>query len=128
MSLAPLFSVAAGGALGSVARHYAVLLAAQFFGAAFPFGTFFVNVVGSFLIGFLMEAVALRWNAPLEARAFMVTGFLGGFTTFSAFSFDVFKLAETGAWPTAFLYILGSVVLSIMAVFVAVYIARGVFG
>lgn len=122
-----IFAIALGGGLGSVARHYSVAAAASLWGAAFPYGTLLVNVLGSFVIGALMETMAQKWQVSLEVRAFLVTGFLGGFTTFSAFSFDVLKLAETGQYLSALLYGSLSVVLSLAAIFCAVYLVRGVF-
>jgi CrcB protein len=112
-----ILAIAGGGALGSVLRHYSILMSTRLFGEGFPHGTLFVNVLGSFLIGFIMEAAVQKWQMPLEARAFLVTGVLGGFTTFSAFSFDVFKLANTGNAPLAALYVALSVGLSLLAVF-----------
>lgn len=121
-----LFAIAAGGALGAVMRHYVVILGGKAH-AFFPYGTLCVNVLGSFLIGFLMEMMAQKWQLPLETRAFLTTGFLGGFTTFSAFSFDVLKLAETGHAPAAAFYAALSVGLSLFAVFSGMWIVRGVF-
>ena len=115
-------AVAAGGALGSVLRHS--LMGAL--NAAFPYGTLVVNVVGSFAIGALMELFALKWNLPIAAQAFLITGFLGGFTTFSAFSFDVLKLVDTGQAAMAALYVLLCVGLSLLAVFGGVFLIRGV--
>lgn len=115
-----IFAIAAGGALGSILRHYAVAA----LNAAFPYGTLFVNVLGSFLIGLLIEWLALKGNLPQETRAFLITGFLGGFTTFSAFSADALRLADTGAVTQAILYILLSVGLSLLAVFSGVYLVR----
>lgn len=121
-----ILAIAVGGGLGSVARHYAVAAAANVWGSAFPYGVLIVNILGSFVIGALMETVALRWDVPPETRAFLVTGFLGGFTTFSAFSLDVFKLVETEHYLSAFAYIFLSVGLSLAAIFAAVYLIRGV--
>ena len=74
-----------------------------------------------------METMALKWQVSLEIRAFLVTGCLGGFTTFSAFSFDVLKLVDTDHYLSAFLYIFLSLGLSLAAVFGAVHLMRGVF-
>jgi fluoride exporter len=121
-----LLAIAFGGALGAVARHYAVLGAARLFGEAFPWGTLFVNVLGSFLIGLIIELGALKFQVSNELRALLVTGFLGGFTTFSAFSLDTLKLADTGHAPAAAAYVAGSVFLSLLAVFAATHLLRGV--
>ena len=79
---------AAGGAIGTVARHLANVGFGRWLGAGFPWSTLFVNVVGGFLMGVLIEALALRFQGSLELRTFIATGILGGFTTFSAFSMD----------------------------------------
>lgn len=118
-----ILAVALGGGLGSVARHYTIAA----FSGGFPYGTLIVNVLGSFIIGALMEIMALKWQVSQEVRAFLVTGFLGGFTTFSAFSFDVLKLVETNQYLQAILYVFLSVALSLTAIFCAVYLIRGVF-
>jgi CrcB protein len=118
-----ILAIALGGGIGSVARHYAVSL----FSSAFPYGTLLVNVLGSLIIGLFMELMAQKWQVSLEIRAFLVTGFLGGFTTFSAFSFDVLKLVETNQYIPAALYVFLSVGLSLAAIFAAVFLVRGVF-
>lgn len=116
-------AVALGGALGSVLRHFSLSFWVK---PNFPYGTLAVNVLGSFLIGFLMEMAALKWNISLEMRAFLFTGVLGGFTTFSTFSLDVFKLVETGNMLSAFVYVSASVMISIAAIFSAVWLVRGI--
>lgn len=121
-----LLAIFAGGGAGSLMRHYTVIFATRIFGESFPYGTLAVNVIGSFLIGAIIEGSALKWNMPLEMRALLVTGFLGGFTTFSAFSLDFFKLFETGQMMQAFAYAALSVLLSLAAVFAGVYLMRGV--
>ncbi len=121
-----ILAIALGGGIGSVARHYAATAMILFFGTAFPFGTLLVNVLGSFIMGVLIEMMALKWQVTPEVRAFLVTGFLGGFTTFSTFSLDVFKLAETGQAAAAALYVALSVFVSILAIFAGVWLVRGV--
>jgi CrcB protein len=91
--------VALGAALGGVGRYALTGLVQQALGAAFPFGTLAVNVVGSFLIGAFMTAFESRLGAPPEARVFLVVGVLGGLTTFSAFSYENDALLRDGqAW------------------------------
>src|ERR1700677_98810 len=115
-----ILAIAIGGGLGSVARHYAISAAASQWGQNFPYGTLIVNVIGSFVIGAIMETFALKFNPPpQEIRAFLVTGILGGFATFSSFSFDVLKLVDTNHYLPALLYVLLSVGLSLTAVFAA---------
>jgi CrcB protein len=95
--------VALGGAIGSVARLACSLAAVRWFGAAFPWGTLFVNVVGSFAIGLLAALVAADGRPLLgaDARAFVLVGVLGGFTTFSSFSLETLALARSGALGAA---------------------------
>jgi CrcB protein len=119
-------SIFLGGGLGSVMRHFSVLLAKNALGEATPYGTLFVNVLGSFLIGALMEIFALKISQPAPVQALLITGFLGGFTTFSAFSFDVLRLVDTGQAMTAAIYAALSVFLSLAAVFAAVHLLRAV--
>lgn len=106
-----LFLLAAGGgAIGASARYLVNVTCAACFGAAFPWSTFIVNVVGSFAMGVVMAALA---GGSTEWRTFLATGILGGFTTFSAFSFEAWTLIERQQTALAFAYIAGSVVLSI---------------
>jgi fluoride exporter len=113
-----LTQVAFGGAIGAVLRYLTGLA------IAFPFGTLAVNILGSFLIGVLWVALAERsaW-APL-----LITGVLGGFTTFSAFSLDTLRLVESGRAPMAALYVLASVALSLGAVALGHLITKGALG
>ena len=126
----PFLMVAAGGALGAMARYATGLAAARLMGAtAWPWGTFAANVVGGLLIGLVTGWIAHRGAAQSEAiRLFAVVGVLGGFTTFSAFSLEVVSLLERREMATATLYVLASVFLSVVAVFVGLTIMRKVFG
>jgi fluoride exporter len=115
---------AAGGAIGTVARHLANVGFGRWLGAGFPWSTLFVNVVGGFLMGAVIEALALRFDGSLELRTFIATGILGGFTTFSAFSMDAVLLMQRGETVAAALYIGGSVVLSILALLAGLWLTR----
>jgi fluoride exporter len=97
------FWVALGGALGSVARYASSTAFARWLGAGFPYGTLFVNVAGSFAIGLLAALVAGDGRPLLgtDARAFVLVGVLGGFTTFSSFSLETLELARSGALGAA---------------------------
>ncbi|HWN38988.1 MAG TPA: fluoride efflux transporter CrcB [Gammaproteobacteria bacterium] len=110
--------VALGGALGSVARYACSGVAVRWLGAGFPYGTLFVNVTGSFTIGLLAALVAADGRPSLgaDARAFLLVGVLGGFTTFSSFSLETLNLARSGALAPAMLNVAGSVVLCLAAV------------
>jgi len=122
-----LLLVALGGATGSVLRYLVGLWSLRQFGPAFPWGTIVVNVLGSLLIGLLAEYVARRLNASAEVRLLLVTGFLGGFTTFSAFSLDALVLFERGATTLALVYVLTSVVVSLAAVMGGLALGRSMF-
>ena len=114
---------AAGGALGSSARYLVNVGAGRLFGMGFPWGTMTVNIVGCFIMGVLVGWGALR-GMTNEARVFLATGILGGFTTFSAFSADFAALVERKNFGLSALYVTGSVVLSLMAVFAGLYLVR----
>lgn len=119
-----LFQIALGGAIGAVARYGFVLGATAAFGVAFPFGTLAVNVIGSALMGavyMVMQIKGLTQFAP-----FLMTGLLGGFTTFSAFSLDAIRLIERGDIAGAGLYIGLSVALSISALVLSMWLIKGV--
>ncbi len=119
--------VAAGGALGSVGRYLIGALAIRLWGPNFPWGTFIVNIAGSLMIGLLVEAVARALNQSADMRLFIVTGFLGGFTTFSSFSLDAMTMIERGDVLPAVAYVTASVVLALIAVFAGLAIGRMVF-
>ena len=124
MRLSLLLAVAAGGALGSVARYLVGIGAGKWFSAGFPWGTLIVNVSGSFLIGVLAEAFALKWDAGLATRAFLIVGICGGFTTFSTFSLDFVVLVGRNAMLPALLYGVASVALSIGGLYAGLQLAR----
>ncbi|MEQ8702181.1 MAG: fluoride efflux transporter CrcB [Bauldia litoralis] len=110
-----VIAVAAGGAVGAVARYGVYLATGRLLGHGFPWATLIVNIGGCFLLGVLIELMALKWSVSPEIRAFLVLGVMGAFTTFSAFALDVAILAERGVWIGATLYIAASVALSIAA-------------
>lgn len=119
-----VLSIAAGGAIGSVLRHFVGVGALALLGAAFPYGTLFVNVAGSFVMGVIIALFAHLGNPSQEMRAFLTVGVLGGFTTFSSFSLDVATLYERGQAGAAALYIALSLVLSLAAMFAGLFIVR----
>jgi fluoride exporter len=117
-------AVAAGGAVGSVARYLVGIGSSRLFGANFPWGTLIINVTGSFLIGAFVGLFALKWNLPQAVRIFLTVGICGGYTTFSTFSLDAWYLIERGqAWASA-AYMIGSVVLSVGALIAAMQLIR----
>ncbi|MDQ0319979.1 CrcB protein [Pararhizobium capsulatum DSM 1112] len=122
--MAHIILVALGGALGSVLRYLVGLGTLRSFGPGFPWGTLTVNVTGSFLIGVLSEVVIRKFGASPEMRVFLVTGILGGYTTFSAFSLDAVTLFERGETLPAALYVGASVILSGLAVVAGLALMR----
>lgn len=118
-------AIAAGGALGAVSRYGISLAAGHLIGHGFPWGTLIVNVAGSFIMGILIAIFAHFWHPPNALRLFFVTGFLGGFTTFSTFSLDIVTLYERGEIVSAVLYGTASVALSIGALFAGMALVRG---
>ncbi len=117
---------ALGGAIGASLRYGVNVTSMKLFGANFPWGTMFVNIVGSFAMGVLIAVMAQAWNTSQEMRIFLTTGVLGGFTTFSAFSLDFAALWERKEHALAMAYAGGSVVLSLMAIFAGLWLARTV--
>jgi fluoride exporter len=116
--------VALGGAIGSALRYGVNIAAPRLLGTGFPWATLTVNIVGSFLMGLLSAALAEKFSDQPDLRLFLTTGILGGFTTFSAFSLDVFGLMQRGENSTAVIYALASVALSILAVFSGFMVSR----
>lgn len=116
--------VALGGAVGSVARYGTMVCIGRLLGTGFPFGTLAVNVIGGFVMGILAELAALAWSPSEPMRAFLMVGFLGGYTTFSAFSLDVWLLLDKGLYGPAILYIVASVVLSVAALVAGLTLTR----
>lgn len=116
------FQVALGGALGATLRYATVISTARMLGASFPVGTIFINILGSFIMGFLV--VALEQRNLLNLYPFLMVGLLGGFTTFSAFSLDTYMLYEQGNIVGLMLYVTISVLFSIMALFGGIWLGR----
>lgn len=123
-----LVAVALGGACGSVLRYLVSSGVYQWLGKGFPYGTFSVNVIGSFLIGLLAEALILQRIAfTLEYRAAILVGVLGGFTTFSSFSLETIYLIEQGAFVKAALNVSMSVLFCLLAVWLGLLLGRSLF-
>ena len=120
-----LLMVAIGGAIGAVARQQYNQLIMRIFGGEFPIGTIFVNILGSFIMGLLFELFASKITLSDEWRSLIFTGVLASFTTFSSFALDVALLSERNEYYYALCYIGMSVVLSIGALFVVLWVIRG---
>ena len=113
-----------GAGIGGALRHGVNMASARLIGVNFPWGTFTVNIVGSLAMGLLAGYFAFKGEASQAWRLFLTTGILGGFTTFSAFSLDTAMLYERGAMTSLAVYVLASVLLSILAVFVGLAIIK----
>jgi fluoride exporter len=113
-----------GGALGSAARHLVNVGMSRAFGASYPWSTLAVNVVGSFLMGFLVDMILRRFGGSPELRTFFATGILGGFTTFSAFTLDISTLIGRGDSTAAFGYIVASVAISLAALYAGLALSK----
>lgn len=117
-------SIAAGGAFGAIARVWLMTLIDTVTQTRFPFGTLAVNVIGSLAMGICFVLIVERWVVAPEWRPLLVAGFLGAFTTFSAFSLDALMLMESGLLVQAMAYVLGSVVLCLLAAWTGITLTR----
>ena len=106
-----------GGGLGSALRHTVNVICPKLFGTHFPYHTFIINITGSTIMGLIAGYLAFKGDAGQSWRLFVMTGILGGYTTFSAFSLDAALLYERGELGLAAAYVLGSVMLSILGLF-----------
>ena len=117
-------AIAVGGALGALSRFWAVNLVSIWFEDDFPYGILIVNIVGSFLIGIVFVFLVERTLVPGVWRSAVMVGFLGAFTTFSAFSLQTLGLLEAGRLIAASMYIASSVIMCILAAALGIFIAR----
>lgn len=120
----PLLLVALGGAIGSVLRYLGSMAVNRWAGGPFPWGTLFVNIAGSFAIGLVMVWVLKGGEGRENARLLLVTGVMGGFTTFSSFSWETWRLLEDGRLGAAGLNVSLSVGACLLATAAAVALAR----
>ena len=121
-----VLAVGVGGGLGALARYY-IAGAIQSAVTTFPWGIFVVNISGGLMMGLIVEASALKLNLSPELRAFLTVGILGGYTTFSTFSLDSALMLQKGQYIAAAGYMIGSVVLSILALFAGLWIVRSIY-
>jgi len=120
-----IFQVALGGAIGASLRYLSGVAALRLLGGHFPYGTMFVNILGSFLMGFVAFYMLERMDGSFGRFApFIMTGVMGGFTTFSAFSLDTLFLIERSRFVAAGIYMGGSIALAMLALVVGIALAR----
>jgi CrcB protein len=122
--LRTFWAVAIGAALGGAARYYLASAIQQRAGPTFPWGTLVINVSGSLLLGVLMRYALATPSVSAELRAFLTTGFCGGYTTFSTYSYETAALLEDGQYGRAGTYAVASVVLALVATFAGFVLAR----
>ena len=111
-----LIFVGIGGGLGSMLRYATSLLMQRFYPHAFPVATLIVNVLGCLLIGVLIALLGKSTTLQADVKLLLVTGFCGGYTTFSAFAYENIQLLQSGQYQAAVLYIFSSIVLCLLAV------------
>ena len=124
MNFLSIALVAIGGAIGSVSRYILSMLLLRASGSLFPVGTFAVNLAGCIAFGIIVGAAEQRFVLTPEARAFLLVGVLGGFTTFSTYAYESFALMQDGQFVTAAVNIVGQVVASLFGFWVAYVIAH----
>ena len=112
------------GGLGAALRFFVTRITSQLELVGFPYATFSVNVLGSFAIGFFAFSLQQKWGVSDDLKLIVMTGFLGGFTTFSAFSLETLLLAQQGQLDKAIVYALATVVLCFSACFFGVFFAK----
>ena len=113
-----------GGGLGSTLRHVVNVVSARVLGTGFPYHTFIINITGSIVMGLIAGYLAFKGEASQPWRLFLMTGILGGYTTFSAYSLDAALLYERGEIGLALFYVLGSVAFSIAGLFAGLALVR----
>lgn len=121
-----LLYIAVGGAVGSMCRYLATHWLKNIMGREFPYATLMVNIAGSLLLGAVIAMLVLWLPRARDLHALLAVGFLGGFTTFSAFSMDLYLLMERGEWLNGAVYAVSSVCFSVIAFFIGMWLVRAV--
>jgi len=116
--------VTVGGAIGTLLRYLVSLLASQWLGTEFPYGTLIVNVSGAFVIGLVQQLGTEALLIPDNLRLFLTTGMMGGMTTYSTFSYETVQLMETGSWGQAGMNILVTTVICLGLCFLGMGVGR----
>lgn len=123
-----LIWVGIGGGIGAIGRYFVGREITERANSIFPYGTFTVNLLGAFLVGILFALLTERGIEHPRLHLLLVTGFVGGFTTFSSYTVEAVNLAESGAWNSALLYVLGSNILGLIACVTGIVLIRTVVG
>ena len=123
-----MFAVAVGAALGANLRYLISTWVAQRVGSGFPYGTLLINVTGCLVIGVVLTLAATKFTLSEPLRLLIVTGILGGYTTFSSFGYEAFALIGSGNIEEAVLYMTSSLILGLGAVFLGSLLVRVVWG
>jgi CrcB protein len=126
--MSQLLLISLGGAIGTAVRYLTAVLAIRWLGADFPYGTLAVNLAGAFLIGLVQELAAITLLVPESMRLFIVTGILGGMTTYSAFTYETVHLAALGTWGRAAAHVLVTNVCCLVLCWMGIAMARGLAG
>lgn len=114
-----------GGGIGSILRYLTTLAFNRLWPATFPWGTFTVNIAGSFLVGILIGFVGRQLPVNADLRFLLITGFCGGYTTFSTFASENVNLLQSGQPLTAFAYMAGSLLAGLLAVWIGLFLGSG---
>ena len=121
------FAIALGGSLGAISRYWVATSTYAWLGSNFPYGTLMVNVTGSLVMGFLTVLLVQRFEVSDQVRLGLIVGFLGSFTTFSAFSMDTIHWIENGAVLKALAYVLVSVIACVLGAWAGLISAKQLF-
>lgn len=122
--LKTLLIIGLGGAIGSMLRYLTSLFVARYWENHFPLATFITNVIGCLLIGLFIGILEKQQLANSDLKWFLITGFCGGYTTFSTFGYENFNLLQSQNSPMAFAYIALSVIIGLMAVWFGLFVAK----
>lgn len=123
-NLTKILAVAIGGASGALIRYFINISPLQTAFAKFPLHTFFINVTGSFVIGFLLVLLTEKFQANENLRLALIVGFLGAYTTFSTFELEIFDLIKKDEFLTAFGYLFSSIITGFVGVALGVWLGR----
>lgn len=117
-------AIAIGAVPGALSRYYITEWCKKIFGTKFPYGTFFINITGCLVMGFLITLVSGMKNFPVEVQLMLATGFLGAYTTFSTYEFDTLILWRRGKWIATIFYWAGSAIIGVISILIGVFLGQ----